>query len=269
MSYFAHRVTNAGAEASTPASRQSASQRAAYRNRKNFKTAIWFHLGGLQLYLLPLDLGYPLKSRKSLSVRPTGVKARCPLRLHQCARVSPTPGDGCRHRRGRGCAPAGRQRPYRSGVAGFLTQVFNRVRRAGATGPMVLRADSGFYSSKVTKACSKAGVSYSVTVRTSKALHKVIAAIKKRTGHRSRTGSTTARMCRDDLPPFSEKHPEVRLIVRRVKPTPGSQLALFSTYDYHAFITDREGETIYLEADHRRHAVVEDVIRRFESTASG
>jgi len=49
--------------------------------------------------------------------------------------------------------------------------------------------------------------------------------------------------------------------VRRVKPTPGSQLALFSTYDYHAFITDREGETIYLEADHRRHAVVEDVIR--------
>jgi hypothetical protein len=61
--------------------------------------------------------------------------------------------------------------------------------------------------------------------------------------------------------PFSKTHPEVRLIVRRVKPTPGSQLALFSTYDYHPFITDREGETIYLEADHRRHAVVEDVIR--------
>jgi len=34
------------------------------------------------------------------------------------------------------------------GVASFLTQVFNRVRRAGASGPMVLRADSGFYSSK-------------------------------------------------------------------------------------------------------------------------
>jgi hypothetical protein len=43
----------------------------------------------------------------------------------------------------------------------------------------VLRADSGFYSSKVTKACAKAGVSYSITVKTSKALHKVIAAIKK------------------------------------------------------------------------------------------
>ena len=35
----------------------------------------------------------------------------------------------------------------------------------------------------------------------------------------------------------------VRLIVRRVKPTPGSQLALFATYSYHGFITDR-GETL-------------------------
>ena len=35
----------------------------------------------------------------------------------------------------------------------------------------------------------------------------------------------------------------VRLIVRRVKPTPGSQMALFASYSYHGFITDREGET--------------------------
>jgi hypothetical protein len=93
-------------------------------------------------------------------------------------------------------------------------------------------------------------------------LHKVIAAIKEEDwtpipywiDDGADVAETTYR-------PFSPKHPEVRLIVRRVKPTPGSQLALFSTYDYHAFITDREGETIYLEADHRRHAVVEDVIR--------
>ena len=42
----------------------------------------------------------------------------------------------------------------------------------------------------------------------------------------------------------------MRLIVRRVKPTPGSQLALFATYSYHGFITDRDGETLELEADH-------------------
>ena len=53
----------------------------------------------------------------------------------------------------------------------------------------------------------------------------------------------------------------MRRIVRRVKPTPGSQLALFARYSYHAFITDRDGETLELEADHRRHAEVENAIR--------
>ena len=53
----------------------------------------------------------------------------------------------------------------------------------------------------------------------------------------------------------------VRLIVRRVKPTPGSQLAFFATYSYHGFITDRDGETLELEADHRRHAEIENAIR--------
>ena len=53
----------------------------------------------------------------------------------------------------------------------------------------------------------------------------------------------------------------VRLIVRRVKPTPGSQLALFANYSYHAFITDRQGDTLELEADHRRHAEIENAIR--------
>ena len=53
----------------------------------------------------------------------------------------------------------------------------------------------------------------------------------------------------------------VRLIVRRVKPTPGSQLALFANYSYHAFITDRNGDFLELEADHRRHAEIENAIR--------
>ena len=53
----------------------------------------------------------------------------------------------------------------------------------------------------------------------------------------------------------------VRLIVRRVKPTPDSQLALFASYSYHGFITDRDGDTLDLEADHRRHAEIENAIR--------
>ena len=46
-----------------------------------------------------------------------------------------------------------------------------------------------------------------------------------------------------------------------MKPTPGSQLAPLATYSFHAFITDREGETLELEADHRRHAEIENAIR--------
>ena len=53
----------------------------------------------------------------------------------------------------------------------------------------------------------------------------------------------------------------VRLIVRRVQPTPGCQLALFASYSYHGYITDREGNTLELEADHRRHAEIENAIR--------
>ena len=46
-----------------------------------------------------------------------------------------------------------------------------------------------------------------------------------------------------------------------MKPTPGSQLALFASYSYHGFITDRDGETLELEADHRRHAEIENAVR--------
>ncbi len=63
--------------------------------------------------------------------------------------------------------------------------------------------------------------------------------------------------------PFRHKEDAapVRLIVRRVKPTPGSQLALFTSYSYHAFISDRAGELLELDADHRRHAEVKNAIR--------
>ena len=46
-----------------------------------------------------------------------------------------------------------------------------------------------------------------------------------------------------------------------MKPAPDSQLALFASYSYHAFITDRDGDTLELEADHRRHAEIKNAIR--------
>jgi pheromone shutdown protein TraB len=53
--------------------------------------------------------------------------------------------------------------------------------------------------------------------------------------------------------------------VRRARTTPGSQLALFTAWDYHAFITDRDLPLAELEADHRRHAVVEQTTAELKS----
>jgi transposase len=59
LSYFAHRITNAGAESLN--SRIQAIRVAArgYRNRNNFKTAIYFHCGGLQLHPATVSHGIP------------------------------------------------------------------------------------------------------------------------------------------------------------------------------------------------------------------
>ncbi|MEK7329985.1 MAG: IS1380 family transposase, partial [Candidatus Eisenbacteria bacterium] len=51
------------------------------------------------------------------------------------------------------------------GAASFLSETFARVRAAGAAGPLTMRADSGFYSAAVTRACRRAGARFSITVK--------------------------------------------------------------------------------------------------------
>jgi hypothetical protein len=147
------------------------------------------------------------------------------------------------------------------GGGGFLTETFNRLRAAGATGPVTLRADSGFYARSVVDACRKAEVRFSITVRLSKALHQVIAEIPDEGWVAIRYFLDGADVAETTYRPFGNKQPELRLIVRRVRPTPGTQLALFVEFSYHAFITDRHGPSLALEADHRRHADIENTIR--------
>lgn len=147
------------------------------------------------------------------------------------------------------------------GAASFLAETFNRVRVAGAIGPLTLRADSGFYSRKVVDACRKADVRFSITVRLNKGLHKTIDAIPENGWTPIPYFLDGADVAETTWRPFGKRQPQVRLIVRRVRPTPGSQLALFTEFSYHAFITDRPGGTLWLEGDHRRHAEVENVVR--------
>ena len=54
-----------------------------------------------------------------------------------------------------------------------------------------------------------------------------------------------------------------RMIIRRVEALADGQRLLPGVgYRHFAFITDREGDLPELEADHRQHAVVENVISR-------
>ena len=150
------------------------------------------------------------------------------------------------------------------GAAHFLRETVGRVRYAGARGQLTVRADSGFYAHAIVAVCRKMDVRYSITIRQHKSLRHLIEAIPEADWTPIPYWMDgTADVAETTCIPF-QNEPDaapVRLIVRRVKPTPGSQLALFATYSYHGFITDRDGEMLELEADHRRHAEIENAIR--------
>ena len=150
------------------------------------------------------------------------------------------------------------------GAAHFLRETVARVRAAGASGQLTMRADSGFYNHAVVAVCRKQDVRFSVTIRQQPSVRTLIEAIPEADWtpipYWLPSGADVAETT---YTPFQHTGDAsaVRLIVRRVKPTPGSQLALFATYSHHAFITDRAGELLELEADHRRHAEIENAIR--------
>ena len=143
------------------------------------------------------------------------------------------------------------------GAAHFLRETVGRVRHAGAKGQLTVRADSGFYAHSVVSVCRKTKVRFSITVRQRASLRNLIEAIPEADWtpipYWMDGGADVAETAYVPFRSEPDAAP-VRLIVRMVKPTPGSQLALFASYSYHGFITDRDGDTLGLEADHRRHA---------------
>ena len=149
-------------------------------------------------------------------------------------------------------------------AAHFLRETVGRVRHAGARGQLTVRADSGFYAHALVVVCREMDVRFSITIRQHARLRELIEAIPEEdwtpVPYWMDGGADVAETTYTPFTGEPEAAP-VRLIVRRVKPTPGSQLALFASYSYHGFITDRDRETLELEADHRRHAEIENAIR--------
>jgi hypothetical protein len=146
------------------------------------------------------------------------------------------------------------------GAERFVNELAGRVRRGGATGPLTLRADSGFHSTKVMAACRRHNMRLSITVNQTTVVRAAIAAIDE-------TAWTPIDYPETGAAEVAETtYKGDRLIVRRTRLV-GHQARLWPEWRHHAFVTDRQGTAIDLDVEHRRHTVVELAIRDLKEGA--
>ena len=158
------------------------------------------------------------------------------------------------------------------GAASLLTEALSTARAAGATGQVLVRADSAFYAGKVVSAARRAGAMVSITVGSSPARQHAIGAIpddRWRPVHYPEavidpdTGEliSDAEVAETGYTAFAgTRHQHAaRLVVRRVRDRSREHGELFPVWRYHAFFTDTALSTVDADITHRRHAVVETV----------
>jgi hypothetical protein len=146
------------------------------------------------------------------------------------------------------------------GILRFVDELVARLRRAGASGELTFRMDSGFWSAKLIRRLRGHRVRYSITVRQTKTVRAAIAAIGE-------AAWVPIAYQPDGAAQVAEtSYRGDRLIVRRVR-NQGEQAQLFATWQHHAFVTNRVGTMVELDADHRRHAVCELAIRDLKAGA--
>jgi len=146
------------------------------------------------------------------------------------------------------------------GIKRFCEELIARVERAGATGTKLLRADSGFWNTKVFELLERAGWQYSIGVRNIKKVKAAVGSIDEEAWRRI------------DYPAGGEAqiaetvYGKRRLIVRRTRLL-GAQAELFPDWRHFCFITNRTEDIEIVEAEHRDHAVVEQVIADLKDQA--
>ncbi len=153
----------------------------------------------------------------------------------------------------------------------FIEELIARVRRAGAAGEILLRADSGFWSRKLIDTLERLKCSYSITVGINPSIRKRIGQIPDTAwipitypdGGQAEIASCTYLTGRGQhgLKPIT-----VRLVTRRTRLT-GKQASLWPDWRYHAFVTNQTKPVTIVEREHRHHAVVELTIRDLKDGA--
>jgi len=147
------------------------------------------------------------------------------------------------------------------GALRFVEELIPRVQRAGATGPRLLRADSGFWNHKIMARLQAAGWLYSIGVRQQQHIKAAITAIPEQDWQPL-----------TDYPDGGEAQiaqtmlGRQRLIVRRTRLV-GAQAELWPDWRHFAFLTNRTDAIELVESEHRQHAVVELAIRDLKDQA--
>jgi hypothetical protein len=184
------------------------------------------------------------------------------------------------------------------GAAGMITEAVGLARRCGATGLIVVRADSGFYTGEVIAAIGRAGARFSITARTSSAVTTAISGIPESAwqpvsydrpvyNEQDRTWVHTAEVAQTGFTAFTNptQHPggpvTARLIVRRLPSTRrntsngdnsgnggGGQQELFTAYRYQAVFTDTGFDPADAERHHRGRARIEQVFADLNNSAA-
>jgi len=166
----------------------------------------------------------------------------------------------------------------------------SRVRAAGSTGALLVRADSGFYDSRFIACCRRAGAAFSVTAQIDTAVARAIASIPEEAWQpipywdavEDDDGiivASSAEVAETVYTAFtSTKQPvTARLVVRRVRRLreaatgePLDQQALpVPVWRHHAVLTDRIQPLIDVEREHRAHARGRAEHRRTQAGPAG
>jgi hypothetical protein len=173
------------------------------------------------------------------------------------------------------------------GAAKLLTDALGTARRAGATGLVIVRADSAFYGYDIINACRRAGARFSITARHTAAVTRAISTIPDTAWVPIRYPNaiwdddeqrwvSDAEVAKTTVTAFTgrrkSEHITASLIVRRVrrlnpKTVPAGQSEMFAVYRYHAIFTNSPESMLAAEATHRDHAIIEQVIADLKDSA--
>ena len=145
------------------------------------------------------------------------------------------------------------------------------MRRAGATGALVVRADSGFWSYALIDTLARVGVAWSITININPQVRACIDTIDEdawRPIDYPRDGE--AAVAETTYVTGRGRHRrEFRLVVRRTRLVDPAQAQLWPDWRYHAFITSLDTPVVEADQFHRNHATVELAIRDLKEGAGG